>query len=96
MARKKRGSLECISRPLGHVSLRRERLLVLGLTAAFLGAGCGGGGKLGGRALSQQSKALRSFSAEGALPAREAVSGRTTRIVDLLLPRGHRLLWPKG
>jgi hypothetical protein len=80
MARKNRGTFEYVSCPLGHHSLRRERLLVLGVSVALLGAGCGGGGKLGGKALSQQSKALRSFSAEGALLAQDAVSGKTTRI----------------
>ena len=80
MARKKRGSVERVSRRLGDMSLRREQLLVLVLTLAFLGTGCGSGGKLGGKALSLQSKALRSFSAEGALLAQDAVSGKTTRI----------------
>ena len=47
---------------------------------ALLGAGCGGGGKLGAKALSQQSKSLQSLAAEGALLAQDAVSGKTTRI----------------
>jgi hypothetical protein len=47
---------------------------------AFLGAGCGGGGKLGAKALSQESKSLRSLAAEGALLAEDAVSGKTTRV----------------
>ncbi len=68
-----------VSRRLGHVSLRRERLLVLGVILALLGAGCGGG-KLGAKALSQQSKSLRSEASEGALLAQDAVSGKTTRI----------------
>ncbi len=68
-----------VSRRLGHVSLRRERLLVLGVILALLGAGCGGG-KLGAKALSQQSKSLQSEASEGALLAQDAVSGKTTRI----------------
>lgn len=47
---------------------------------ALFGAGCGGGGKLGVKALSQQSKSLRSLAAEGALLAQDAGSGKTTRI----------------
>jgi hypothetical protein len=68
-----------VSRRLGHMSLRRERVLVLGVILALLGAGCGGG-KLGAKALSQQSKSLQSLASEGALLAQDAVSGKTTRI----------------
>jgi hypothetical protein len=67
------------SRRLGHVSLRRERVLVLGVIVALLGAGCGGGSKLGAKTLWQQSKSLQSLAAEGALLAQDAVSGKTTR-----------------
>ena len=59
---------------------RKTRVLVLGVILALLGAGCGSGGKLGAKALSQQSKSLQSLAAEGALLAQDAVSGRTTRI----------------
>jgi len=59
---------------------RRARVVALWVIVALLGAGCGGGGKLGAKALSQQSKALRSEAAEGALLAGDAVSGKTTRI----------------
>ena len=69
-----------VSRRLGHMSLRRERVLVLGVILALLGAGCGSGGQLGAKALSQQSKSLRSDASEGALLAQDAVSGKTTRI----------------
>jgi hypothetical protein len=62
------------------MSLRRERVLVLVVILALFGAGCGGGGKLGAKALSQQSKSLRSEASEGALLAQDAVSGKTTRI----------------
>jgi hypothetical protein len=60
--------------------LRRERLLVVGVILALVGAGCGSGGKLGAKALSQQSKSLQSLAAEGALLAQDAVSGKTTHI----------------
>jgi hypothetical protein len=46
----------------------------------LLGAGCGGSGKLGTKALSLESKSLRSLAAEGALLAQDAVSGKTTHI----------------
>jgi hypothetical protein len=69
-----------VSRRLGHMSLRRERVLVVGVILALLGAGCGSGGKLGAKALSQQSRSLQSEAAEGALLAQDAVSGKTTRI----------------
>ena len=65
---------------LVRVSLRRERLLVLGATLALLGAGCGSGGKLGAKALSQQAKSLQSLAAEGALLAQDAVAGKTTGV----------------
>ena len=65
---------------LDHRSLRRERVLVLAVILALVAAGCGGGGKLGAKALSQQSKSLQSLAAEGALLAQDAVSGKTTRI----------------
>jgi len=69
-----------IWRRLGGMSLRRERVLVLAVILALVAAGCGGGGKLGAKALSQQSKSLQSLAAEGALLAQDAVSGKTTRI----------------
>jgi len=69
-----------IWRRLGGMSLRRERVLVLGVILALVAAGCGGGGKLGVKALAQQSKSLQSLASEGALLAQDAVSGKTTRI----------------
>jgi hypothetical protein len=60
--------------------LRLKRALLLGVMLALLGAGCGGGGKLGAKALSQESASLRSLAAEGALLAEDAVSGKTTGI----------------
>jgi hypothetical protein len=94
MARKTRGFRHCdasllifegatvgyVSRRLGHMSIRRERVLVLVVILVLLGAGCGSGGQLGAKALSQQSKSLQSLAAEGALLAQDAVSGKTTRI----------------
>ena len=50
------------------------------MIVALFGAGCGGGGKLGVKALSQESKSLQSLAAEGALLAQDAVSGKTTRV----------------
>lgn len=47
---------------------------------AVFGAGCGGGGKLGAKALSQESKSLQALAAEGVLLAQDAVSGKTTQI----------------
>jgi hypothetical protein len=47
---------------------------------ALLSVGCGGGGRLGAEALSQQSKSLQSDAAEGALLAQDAAAGKTTRI----------------
>jgi hypothetical protein len=60
--------------------LRLKRALLLGVMLALLGAGCGGGGRLGAKALSQESASLRSLAAEGALLAEDAVSGKTTGI----------------
>jgi hypothetical protein len=62
------------------ILLGLKRVLLLGVVLALLGAGCGGSGKLGAKALSQQSKSLRSEAAEGALLAQDAASGKTTRI----------------
>jgi hypothetical protein len=70
----------CVSRRLGHLLLHLNRVLVLGVMLALLGAGCGSGGTLRAKALSQQSKSLQSLAAEGALLAQDAVSGKTTRI----------------
>jgi hypothetical protein len=70
----------CVLRRLGRMSLRRERLLVLGVILALLGARCGGGGNLGAKALSQQAMSLQSLAAEGALLAQDAASGKTTRV----------------
>ena len=47
---------------------------------ALLASGCGGGGTLSAKALTQQSTSLESLAAEGALLARHAGGGKTTRI----------------
>ena len=65
--------------PTPSASLRLKRVLGFGVILAVVG-GCGSGGKLGAKALSQQSKSLQSEAAEGALLAQDAVSGRTTRV----------------
>jgi len=62
------------------MSLRRELVLVLVVVLALLGAGCGSGGKLGTKALAQESKSLQSEAAEGALLAQDAATGKTTHI----------------
>jgi hypothetical protein len=62
------------------VSIGRERAVVLGVIVVLVCAGCGGGGKLGVKSLAQQSKALRSLAAEGALLAEDAVADKATRI----------------
>jgi hypothetical protein len=62
---------------------RLTRVLLLGLVLALVGAGCGGGGKLGAQALSQQAMSLQSDAAEGALLAQDVFSGKTTRIYTL-------------
>lgn len=51
-----------------------RRALLLGVLLALVGAACGGSGKLGAKALSQQSKLLHSEAAEGALLAQDAVA----------------------
>jgi hypothetical protein len=62
------------------VAHRLKRVLGLGLILALVGAGCGCGGRLGAKALLQQSKSLQSEAAEGALLAQDAASGKTTGI----------------
>ena len=54
--------------------------LVVVVALLVVAAGCGGGGALSAKALSQESKSLKSLAAEGGLLARDAVAGRTTRI----------------
>jgi hypothetical protein len=56
-----------------------SRALVALVALALLAGGCGAGGTLSAKALSQESKSLRSLASEGALLARNAHAGRTTR-----------------
>ena len=62
------------------VSLCLTRVLGFGVILALVVGGCGSGGKLGAKALAQESKSLQSEAAEGALLAQDAAAGRTTRI----------------
>ncbi len=61
------------------MAVRIAGALVLVVVVAVFGAGCGGG-KLGAKALQQESASLRSLAAEGALLAEDAASGKTTAI----------------
>jgi outer membrane murein-binding lipoprotein Lpp len=54
--------------------------LALVVVTGLLASGCGSGGNLDAKALSQESSSLKSLAAEGALLARDARAGRTTRI----------------
>ncbi len=68
------------SREQWSIVLRLKWVLPLGVMLILLGAGCGGGGKLGAKALLQQVMSLQSDAAEGALLAQDVFSGKTTRI----------------
>ena len=68
------------SREWWSVPVCLKAALVLGVVVAVFGAGCGGGGQLGDKALSKESKSLQSLAAEGALLAQDAVFGKTTRV----------------
>ena len=59
-----------------NVSWCGQAALILGL--ALLCAGCGGG-ELSASALSKQADSVRSLAAEGALLAKDASGGKTTR-----------------
>ena len=59
---------------------RRLRVLVVATTLAFLAGACGGSGPLDAEALSHEADTVRSTAAQGALLARNALAGRTTRI----------------
>ena len=62
------------------MSVRIAGALALGLLAILFAAGCGGGGTLGAESLSQQSEAMQSLAAEGALLAQDAVAGKSTSV----------------
>jgi outer membrane murein-binding lipoprotein Lpp len=55
-------------------------LVAVVASIVLLASGCGSSGTLSAKALSQESKSLQSLAAEGALLARDAQAGRTTRI----------------
>jgi len=52
----------------------------LALALALLAVGCGSGGTLSAKALSQEAKSLSSEAAEGSLLAQDAAAGKSTRI----------------
>ena len=54
--------------------------LALVVLIGLLASGCGSSGTLSAKALSQESSSLKSLAAEGALLARDARAGRSTRI----------------
>ena len=58
---------------------RRAGALLLALVV-LLAAACGGQGTLGAKALEQQSKAVQSLAAEGALLAQDSAAGKSTGI----------------
>ena len=59
-----------------HTSRALAAVVGLGLLAA----GCGSGGTLSAKALTQESSNLQSLAAEGALLARNSATGRTTGV----------------
>jgi hypothetical protein len=61
-------------------SRRTHGALVLALVAVLLTAACGGQGTLGAKALGEQSKAVQSLAAEGALLAQDSAAGKSTGI----------------
>ena len=57
-----------------------SRALAVLVGIGLLAAGCGSGGTLSAKALSQESSTLQSLAAEGALLARNSAGGRTTHV----------------
>ena len=57
-----------------------SRALAAVVGIGLLAAGCGSGGTLSAKALSQESSTLQSLAAEGALLARDSAAGKTTRV----------------
>jgi hypothetical protein len=57
-----------------------SRALAAFVGIGLLAAGCGSGGMLSAKALSQESSTLHSLAAEGALLARDSAAGRTTHV----------------
>jgi hypothetical protein len=59
---------------------QRSGAFALVVVLALLASGCGSGGTRNAKALSQESKSLKSLAAEGALLAGQARAGKTTNI----------------
>ena len=57
-----------------------SRALAAVVGIGLLAAGCGSGGTLSAKALSQKSSTVQSLAAEGALLARNSAAGRTTGV----------------
>jgi outer membrane murein-binding lipoprotein Lpp len=57
-----------------------SRALAAVVGIGLLAAGCGSGGTLSAKALSQESSTVQSLAAEGALLARDSAAGRTTHV----------------
>jgi hypothetical protein len=57
-----------------------SRALAAVVGIGLLAAGCGSGGTLSAKALSQESSTLQSLAAEGALLGRNSAAGRTTHV----------------
>ena len=57
-----------------------SRALAAVVGVGLLAAGCGSGGTLSAKALTQESSNLQSLAAEGALLARNSATGRTTGV----------------
>ena len=57
-----------------------SRALAAVVGIGLLAAGCGSGGTLSAKALSQESSTLQSLAAEGALLARQSAAGKTTGV----------------
>jgi hypothetical protein len=59
---------------------RALMIFLLAVTLTMAVVGCGGGGRIGSKGLSQEAKSLQSDAAEGALLAMDAYAGKTTSI----------------
>jgi outer membrane murein-binding lipoprotein Lpp len=57
-----------------------SRALAAVVGIGLLAAGCGNGGTLSAKALSQESSTVQSLAAEGAMLARDSAAGKTTRV----------------
>ena len=57
-----------------------SRALAAVVGIGLLAAGCGSGGTLSAKALSQESSTIQSLAAEGAMLARDSAAGKTTHV----------------